>query len=156
MTPQRCLLALLFIAISPYSSWARAEKVYKCGSTYSQTPCRGSTTLEVEDARDPLEKKRMDAQTQRDAELARDMEQSRLANEAALAAERTQQAQSAAKRRQKIKDAAAAVAATEPVLVHAHKPKLNRPHKPTGFTAVVPGSVHKTTKRRKKLTEDTR
>lgn len=154
MTTQRWLLAFLLIAISPYSHWARAEKVYKCGTTYSQTPCRGSTTLEVDDTRDPAEKTRMDAQTKRDAELARDMAQSRLANEAALAAERNQQAERAAKLNQESQ--AAKAPAAEPVLVYAHKPRLIRPHKPKGFIAVEPGTVHKTSKSRKKPLENAR
>ena len=154
MTRHRWLFALLLIAIGPYSPWAGAEKVYKCGTTYSQMPCPGNTALEMDDSRDPAEKKRMDAQTKRDAELARDMAQSRLANEAALAAERTQQAESAAKLRQESQAAKAPTA--EPVLVYAHKPRLNRPHKPKGFIAVVPGTVHKTSKPRKKLPEDAR
>ena len=147
MIRHRWLVTLLLIAISPYSHWARAEKVYKCGSTYSQTPCPGSTTLELDDTRDPAEKKRMDAQTRRDAELARDMEQNRLANEAALAAERTQQAENAAKLKQAQQLAKAPPA--EPVPVYARKPRLYRPKKPRDFIAVVPGTVHPTTKPRK-------
>jgi len=154
MTQSRWLVALLLIAVSPYTTWARAEKVYKCGSTYSQTPCPGSTLLEVDDTRDPAEKKRMDAQTRRDADLARDMAQSRLANEATLAAERAQDAENAAKsqqERQQTKEAAAG-----PVLVVARKPRLYKPHKPKDFTAVVPGTVTKPKKPRKKLPEGTR
>jgi len=148
------LVTLLLIAISPYSHWARAEKVYKCGSTYSQTPCPGGTLLEVDDTRDPTEKKRMDAQTRRNAELARDMEQSRLANEAALAAERAKVAGNAAQRqpeRQQTKEIVA-----EPVLVVARKPRLYKPHKPKGFTAVVPGTGHPPVKapKRKKRPDD--
>lgn len=154
MIRQRWLLALVLIAIGPYSHWARAEKIYKCGTTYSQIPCSGGTTLEVDDARDPAEKTRMDAQTKANAELARDMQQSRLANEAALAAERVQQAQSAARLQQERQ--AAKETAAEPVLVYARKPRLYRPHKPKGFIAEVPGSGHKTSKPRKKRPEDLR
>lgn len=157
MTQQRWLVALVLIAIGAYSHWARAEKVYKCGTTYSQTPCQGSTTLEVDDTRDPAEKKRMDAQTKRDAELGRAMQQSRMANEAALAAERAQQAESAAKLRQESQAAkAAAAAAAEPVLVYARKPRLYRPHRPKDFIVVVPGTVHKNSRPRKKRTDDAR
>ena len=117
-------------------------------------PCPGNTALEMDDSRDPAEKKRMDAQTKRDAELGQDMQQSRLTNEAALAAERAHIADSAAKLKQARQTAKEPAA--EPVLVYAHKPRLNRPHKPKGFIAVVPGTVHKTSKPRKKPPEDAR
>ena len=138
MNQQRWLVALILIAISPYATWARAEKVYKCGSTYSQIPCPGSTLLDVDDRRDPAEKQRMDAQTRRDADLARDMAQTRLANEAALAAERTQQAERATRLNQERQQTSAPAA--EPVLVVARKPRLYRPHKPKAFIAEVPGT----------------
>ncbi|APW47353.1 hypothetical protein [Rhodoferax antarcticus] len=154
MTQQRWLVALVLIAIGAYSHWARAEKVYKCGTTYSQTPCQGSTTLNVDDTRDPAEKKRMDAQTKRDAELGQDMQQSRLTNEAALAAERAHIADSAAKLKQARQTAKEPAA--EPVLVYARKPRLNRPHKPDGFTAVAPGTVQKISKPHKKRTDGAR
>ena len=147
MIRRHCLVTLLLIAISPYSHWAKAEKVYKCGSTYSQTPCPGSTTLELDDTRDPAEKKRMDAQTRRNADLARDMEQSRLASEAALATERAKQTESAGKRKQDSQLAKGPPA--EPVLVYAHKPRLYKPHKPKAFIAEVPGTGHPATKPRK-------
>jgi len=156
MTQQRWLVALLLIAVSPYATWARAEKVYICGNTYSQTPCPGSKLLDVDDTRDPAEKARMDAQTRRDAELARDMEQGRLANEAALAAERTEQAERAARLNQERQQSSAPTAA--PVLVVARKPRLNRPHKPKAFIAIVPGTGHPTAKppKRKKRLDDSR
>ena len=155
MTQTRWLVALVLIAVSPYSHWARAEKVYKCGNTYSQIPCRGSTTLEVDDSRDPAEKKRMDEQTRRDAELARDMEQSRLSKEAALAAERAEQAQRAEKLRQE-RDAKALPA--EPEQVYARKPRLYKPHKPKAFIVVVPGTVKPPAKSRqsRQRPDDTR
>lgn len=154
MTHQRWLVALILIAIGPCSHWARAEKVYKCGTTYSQTPCPGSSTLEVDDTRSPTEKKRMDAQTRRDTELGRDMQQSRLANEAALAAEHAQPTQRAKK--SKLGRQIVTEPVVQPLLVYARKPRLNRPHKPKGFVAVVPGTTHKTSKSGKKRPEGAR
>lgn len=154
MTHQRWLVVFILIAISPYSHWARADKVYKCGTTYSQMPCPGGTTLELADTRDSTEKKRMDAQTKRDAKLALTMQQSRLANEAALDAERTQQIKRA-KKLNSIRQTAIEPAA-EPELVYARKPRLERPKKPKVFVAVVPGTTHKTNKRHNKRPESAR
>ena len=154
MTQRRWLIATLLIAVGPYSHWAHAEKVYKCGTTYSQTPCAGSITMEVDDTREPIAKKRMDAQTRRDTGLGRDMQRDRLANEAALVTERTQPTPRAPIRkpdRQAVKGPAA-----EPALVYASKPRLNRPKKPEGFTAVVPGTAYQTGKPQKKRAEVTR
>lgn len=140
MTCPRCLVTSLLIAASALTTVATAENVYKCGNTYSQSPCPGAKLLNIDDSRDPQQKKRKDELTRRDAELANDMEQTRLANEAALAAQRTPPAQSTGKSR-RVKPVA-----TEPTLVVARKPQLNRPHKPKAFTAAVPDTVDKPVK----------
>ncbi|MDZ7939243.1 MAG: hypothetical protein U5M53_13605 [Rhodoferax sp.] len=48
--------ALVLIAACAISTGARAQKVYKCGSSYSQIPCQGGETLEPADTRTPAQK----------------------------------------------------------------------------------------------------
>ena len=135
-----CWVMSVLIATSTLSTLATAENVYKCGNTYSQSPCPGAKLLNIDDSRDPQQKKLKDEVTRRDAELANDMEKTRLANEAALAAQRTPPAPSDGKP-QRVK-----VVTAEPTLVYARKPRLNRPHKPKAFTATVPDTVDKPVK----------
>lgn len=137
MIRTRCWVTSVLIAASTLSTLATAENVYKCGNTYSQSPCPGAKLLNIDDSRDPQQKKLKDEVTRRDAELANDMEKTRLAKEAALAAQRTPPAQNAGKP-QRVK-----VVTTEPTLVYARKQRLNRPHKPKAFVAAVPDTVDK-------------
>ena len=137
MICKRGWVTSVLIAASTLSTLATAENVYKCGNTYSQSPCPGAKLLNIDDSRDPQQKKLKDEVTRRDAELANDMEKTRLATEAALAAQRTPPAQNAGKP-QRVK-----VVTTEPTLVYARKPRLNRPHKPKAFVAAVPDTVDK-------------
>jgi hypothetical protein len=55
MTP-RLQYALFLIAACALLTGANAQKVYKCGSSYSQIPCQGSETLEPSDGRTPAQK----------------------------------------------------------------------------------------------------
>ena len=48
--------ALFLIAACALSTPARAQKVYKCGSSYSQIPCPGGETLEPADTRTTAQK----------------------------------------------------------------------------------------------------
>jgi hypothetical protein len=75
------LAALLVLA----ASGAGAQQVYRCGSTYSQQPCPGGATVQVEDPRTQAEVHRADAQTQRQAKAADAMEKARLQQEAKAA-----------------------------------------------------------------------
>lgn len=52
----RFFFALFFIAACALSTGASAQKVYKCGSSYSQIPCPGGATLEPSDDRTPAQK----------------------------------------------------------------------------------------------------
>ena len=74
--------ALSMLLASPC---AFAQKVYRCGSNYSQTPCPAGTAIEVDDARSADQKKQTDAAAKRDARLADDMEKARLKQEAQAA-----------------------------------------------------------------------
>jgi hypothetical protein len=47
----RSKIALVLIAYCALSTQANAQKVYKCGNSYSQIPCQGADTLEPTDNR---------------------------------------------------------------------------------------------------------
>ncbi len=61
---------------------AAAQPVYRCGSSYSQTPCQGATTVETSDPRTAADAARAEAATRADAKRADALEKARLAQEA--------------------------------------------------------------------------
>lgn len=71
------LIAMLFIAASALSTGAAGQNIYKCGGSYSQTPCPGAVTLDVTDTRTPAQKKQTDMAASRDAKTADRMEKAR-------------------------------------------------------------------------------
>jgi hypothetical protein len=139
MISKRQLIISIFIAASTVTTGARAENIYKCGSTYSQSPCSNGELLNVDDSRDPQQKLQQDAITQRDAKLGKEMEKTRLSNEAALRA-----------------------AEVKTPVVHTSKPPVSEPEiviikpkrpwhkatKPKVFTALVPGTARQPAKKR--------
>src|SRR5450830_362608 len=97
--------------------------------------------MSVDDSRDPQQKLQQDAATHRDAELAKEMEKTRLANEKALRAAET-------KRNPAVKAHPPKSAASKEAMMVIHpKPLKQKYDKPTAFTALVPGSGHKSTKK---------
>jgi cell division septation protein DedD len=75
------LLALLLIAACATSTAAWAQKVYRCGATYSQTPCQDAVALDTDDARSKAQKTQADQATARDVKTANTLEQARLKEE---------------------------------------------------------------------------
>jgi hypothetical protein len=73
--------AILVIALCALSTGVQAQNIYKCGDTYSQTPCPGASTVKTGDSRDQAQKKQTDAATQRDVKTGQLMEKERLAQE---------------------------------------------------------------------------
>ena len=59
----------------------QAQPIYRCGSSYSQTPCASGQEIQASDARNTLQKQQTDDATRRDAALARSLEKERLAQE---------------------------------------------------------------------------
>lgn len=76
------LFALFFIATTAGSTWAKGPNVYKCGSTYSQTPCDGAIAVQVDDARSKEQKSQSEAATVQQGKTANAMEKARLKEEA--------------------------------------------------------------------------
>ncbi len=79
-------IAMFFIAITLITTRAMAENVYRCGNSYSQTPCPDGKTMEVQDTRTSAQKAQTDAATQRTTSAADAMERERLQKEAQLQA----------------------------------------------------------------------
>lgn len=71
------------IAASAYSISSRAENVYKCGASYSATPCPGGSLLELNDKRDPAQRQQTQEAARQDAQQANVLEKERLAQEKA-------------------------------------------------------------------------
>lgn len=82
----RAFNATLFVVLCALSTWAGAQKVYKCSDSYSQLPCVGGRALTLDDSRDTAQKQQTDAATVRDAKQARLLEAERTARELAAIA----------------------------------------------------------------------
>ncbi|MFZ2738689.1 MAG: hypothetical protein WBI20_06710 [Burkholderiaceae bacterium] len=62
-----------------------AQTVYRCGDSYSQTPCPGGQQIDPRDGRQATQKAQADASTARQGQAARNLEQERHKQEAAAA-----------------------------------------------------------------------
>jgi hypothetical protein len=124
MTKTKMLAVLLTLAAGA----AGAQQVYRCGSSYSQQPCPGGATLQVDDRRTPAEVQRANAETQRQAKAADAMEKSRLQAEA-----KADQARQAPQVKQ-----ATAEAKARPADKKADAKDKGKVKKPEIFTAVAP------------------
>ena len=60
---------------------ALGQTIYRCGNSYSQSPCPGATSLDVSDGRSAAQKSEADAATTAAARAATAMEKERLARE---------------------------------------------------------------------------
>lgn len=74
-------VAIVFISLFLATQGLQAQTIYKCGNTYSQVPCPGASSLNLNDTREPAQKLQMDAATRRDAELAKELVKNRTAQE---------------------------------------------------------------------------
>ena len=117
-----------FIAVCAVSTWATAQNTYRCGNSYSQTPCPNGKTLDVNDSRTTDQKKQTDAASANSAKAGDAMEKARLAQEKRdLAANKA--------RPVVIAPVAAPKVATEPQpRAHAKRKKKTSPY----FTAQAP------------------
>lgn len=79
--PGHTLIAMFIVASCALSTGANAQKVYKCGNVYSQTPCPGGDLIDPADPRTSAQKDQTDLAIGRDARLADAMEKARLAQE---------------------------------------------------------------------------
>ena len=82
-------LVLTSLAVLSICQSASAQQVYRCGSSYSQTPCTGAIAVPTEDARTDEQRLAAKQALASDKALAKDMETSRRKDEAmALAREK--------------------------------------------------------------------
>jgi len=116
-------IAIFFIASCTMLTVAKAQNVYRCGDSYSQSPCPGGVAIDASDSRTKGQKAQADADTQRDRQAANALEKERLKQEAA-----------AAPAPQKAGAAKASTAAATP------RPRGKKKHKePAYFTARTAG-----------------
>ena len=117
-----------------------AQTTYKCGSSYSQTPCPGGTTVDTNDPRTSDQKRQTDLATLRDAKVANAMETSRLKKEKADLASSTSWENRGYPYEEKTGAASAGISNT----LQAKKKE------PAPFKAQVPGDKKKKTALKKK------
>jgi hypothetical protein len=70
--------AALLLALSALCLPAQAQSIYRCGESYSNTPCAGATVIAIDDARSAAQRSQSEAATRRDARLAEALEKDRL------------------------------------------------------------------------------
>lgn len=81
MKTPRSLFACVLAASALCATEAWAQTVYKCANVYSQQPCPGAVTLNVDDSRTPAQKAQADAVSAQAAKAAAGMQKDRLAQE---------------------------------------------------------------------------
>jgi DNA-binding transcriptional regulator YdaS (Cro superfamily) len=139
---------ILLIAVSLFSNWAGAQKIYQCGSSYSQTPCPDARILPINDARSAAQQQQTRDASRRDQLLADQLEKTRLEQEKMSA-----RPVSAAKLASIHRARSGPVTPTRPKARAASQPlaisiaKLAK--KPQQFVAEVPGSAASTGKQKK-------
>lgn len=74
-------IAIVLIAAYAISTGAAAQKVYKCGNSYSQIPCNDAVKVGADDTRTAIQKKESEKAVARDMQAAKAMEKERLAEE---------------------------------------------------------------------------
>jgi len=81
-----------------------AQPVYRCGNSYSQTPCAGAAEVPIDDPRTEEQRAQAKQGLRSDKALAKDMEASRRKDEAqALAADKLALARAEAAHKQEVK-----------------------------------------------------
>ncbi|MEY4098903.1 MAG: hypothetical protein RL300_74 [Pseudomonadota bacterium] len=110
------------------------QSIYRCGSVYSQIPCPGGEPMNLNDPRQPDQKKQTDAAVERDAKTAATMEQTRLSEEKRLLA-----AQHPIKAAPPEKHEAGTTGTNATTTLTPKKPQAQH-KKPEGFIAEVPGT----------------
>lgn len=73
--------ALLFLTLSAAAMAASAQVTYRCGNSYSQSPCPDAVIVDTRDARTNAQKAQTDVATQRDVRVANALEKARLLQE---------------------------------------------------------------------------
>jgi hypothetical protein len=126
-------VALMTLSVGALSAGPN-QTAYRCGNTYSQTPCPGGKTVETADARTKDQKAQADANNTRTQRMADAMEKSREQREAA---------QRKAALKEIDKSAAKTVATDAKPVQPIAKPKKKATKPPENFTAKTPAEKKK-------------
>ena len=78
--------AFLLLSICLLSAGVQAQKIYRCGSGYSQVPCEGAVEINATDARSAEQKAASEKAIARDGRTADALEKARLQAEKQAAA----------------------------------------------------------------------
>jgi type II secretory pathway component HofQ len=140
----------IFVTSACAMGAAQTKTIYRCGTTYSDTPCGQGVIVPTADPRTAAQKAQTQEASARSASLAGQLEKARRTDEAA-ALQRTQaqaldqarsakkatkpQAKKAPKKAAKKAKPTTAVGAAS---AQVKKPKLNKPKQAEAFTALVP------------------
>ena len=91
----KTLPLILAIAAMTLCTGLSAQTVYRCGSSYSQTPCPGGNAIDAADSRTPEQRKAHEASVKHEKRAGDTLEKTRLKEEAAAqrAAEKADKAQ---------------------------------------------------------------
>lgn len=76
-------LAIILIAICSFLTRAEAQNAYRCGNSYSQTPCPGGVPVDADDSRSRAQKAQSESAIKRDVRTADSMEKTRQQQEEA-------------------------------------------------------------------------
>ena len=140
-------VALFFIAILSITTGTLAQSTYKCGNTYSATPCTGGAAIDTADTRTSQQRAQSEAATSKAAKAGEAMEKSRLTQERAHA---KAQADSVGAGATVISAQNPGQDASEPISKAEAKKKKNAPEY---FTAQVTGEKKAKAKKVKKTAE---
>lgn len=136
--------ATLLIAASAASTGAKAQNVYRCGDSYSQSPCAGGVAVDASDSRTRAQQAQAAADTARARQAANALEKDRLKQEEAAARADRQATQT------DVGKAPAAAHDTKPAHTHKKKPAKQPPY----FTAHAAGDKKDGKKTAKKKSAD--
>jgi hypothetical protein len=121
-------IVLAAAALAP----AAAQNVYRCGDSYSQTPCAGGAVVNSDDPRSASQRAQTTQAAQRDARAADAMEKARLKEEAKPASGYIPSAK------------------VEPPAAEKKPEQAGKPKKPAYFTATAPGKPGDAAAKKKK------
>lgn len=125
-------IAWLALAANPYS--AIAQTVYRCGNSYSQTPCAGAIEVPVEDTRTEAQRAAAREGLARDKALGKEMETTRRKDEAQMLAQ--EKMAQAAQAKLAAQHKAEAKQAEEKKQAHVKKPQAKKKEREV-FTVTV-------------------
>lgn len=131
-------IAIVFIPLAAATTATMGQKIYRCGSEYSQVPCSNGVVVEADDPRSSAQKAKSDAMIQRNAAAAQTMETSRLKEESALRSASTGRITSSNKKKHKAaQHAANTTIASDTDNEEKKEKKASKKKEPDFFTARV-------------------